>query len=145
MLGGEALTASLIGVAGLVGVYLAHPRGTGVSAVGLDMTPALSWTILTVGIAAAVAMLHRRLAMVFCAVVGVASLPMVIVSAVAATHHRPGPLGFTAVATVLYAAFFCANLAIGMWLIPDHIEGPAWLHTGRRSSDGRDESAGHRS
>jgi hypothetical protein len=138
MLGGEALAATLIGVAGLLGVYLTRPRKTGVSAVGLDMTPAMSWTVSAVGIAAAVAMLHRRLAMVFCAVVAAASLTMVIVSAVAATHHAPGPLGFTAGATVLYAVFFCANLAIGMWLIPDHIEGPAWLHVRRDPPDGCD-------
>ena len=144
MLAGEASAATLLGLTGLLVVYLAGPRGTGVSIMGLDMTPALCWTLLAVGVAAAVAMLHRRIALVFCATVGSAALAMVIVSAVAATHHAPGPLGFTATATVLYAVFFCANLAIGMWLVPDHIEGQAWLRVKGSPPDIGDKRADRR-
>jgi hypothetical protein len=127
MLGGEALVATLIGLAGLGGVYLAPPRGMSVSAVGLDVTPTLSWSLIGLGVLTAGSMLARRLAMVLSAVVVTASLFLVIICAVAATDHDPGPLGFTAAATVLYAVIFCANLAIGMWLVPNHIEGPVWL------------------
>src|SRR5207244_13437281 len=125
------MSARLIGVAGLIGVYVERPRGVGVYAVGLDLTPALSWALVAVGAAAGSAMLHRRVAKVFTAAMAIVSLPMVITSAVAATHHTPGPFGFTAGATVLYAAVFCANLGTGIWLIPNHVEGPTWMHTGR--------------
>lgn len=139
----EAVLVSLLGVAGLVGVYGATPRGTGVSVLGLDMTPVLSWTMLATGVAAAVSMLHRRFAMVFSAVVAVAALVMVIVSAVAAAHHDPGPLGFTAADTLLYGVLFCYNLAVGMWLVPNHIEGPTWMHVRRsRARKGSDAPTG---
>lgn len=145
MLAGQSFAATVIGAAGLIGVYVVHPRGTGVYALGLDMTAALSWIVIAVGTAAALATLHRRLAKVFSFTVAVTSLPMVIVSAVATSHHDPGPLGFTAGSSVLYAAFFCANLATGIWLIPNHIEGPAWVHTRKRSADGSDASVRDRS
>jgi hypothetical protein len=127
MLGAQALVALAIGVAGLIGVYGLIPRGTGRAAVGLDFTPAFSWTLAAVGVAAAISLLHRRLAKVYSFTAGAVALLMVIVSAVGATHGDPGPLGFTVGAAVLYCAFFCANLATAMWLIPNHIEGPAWL------------------
>lgn len=142
MLAGEAMAGAVIGAAGLIGVYLVRPRGTPVWALGLHMTPALSWAVLAVGVAAAVSMLHRRLAMVFTSAVGAASLVLVIVSAVATTHHAPGPLGFTAASTVLYGVIFCANLAIGMWLVPNHIEGPAWVSVKRATREGRRRSRG---
>jgi hypothetical protein len=139
----EALVLITLGVVGLLGVFNASPRGTGTSALGLDMTPALSATILAVGVVATVCMLHRRLAMVFSAVVAVVAVFMVIVSAVAAVHEDPGPMGFTVGVTLLYAVLFSYNLAIAMWLIPDHIEGPAWVHRRRSNGHpGHDESAG---
>ena len=119
--------STLIGLGGLAGTYLARPRGTSVRVIGIDLTPAQSWLLVALGVLAGAAICARRLAMVFTALVAPLSLLMVIVSAVAATHHDPGPFGFTAAATVLYAVIFCANLATGMWLIPNHLEGPAWV------------------
>ncbi len=145
MLGVESIAASVIGAAGLIGVYAVRPRGLGMSAVGLDMTPALSWTLIGVGAAAGITIMHRRLATVFCFAVGAASLTLVIIGGVASTHHHPGPLGFTPAATMLYSAFFCANLAIGMWLLPNNIEGPAWHHAKNRSEDDLDGCAGDQS
>ncbi len=127
------IESAVLATLGLAGLFVAESQGKAVSAIGLDVTPALSWTALAVGVAAATSIIHRRLAVVFSAVVAVASVFMVIVCAVAAAHHHPGPLGFTAAATLLYAALFCANLAIGMWLIPNHIEGPTWIRR-RRSA-----------
>lgn len=145
MLGAQALVALAIGVAGLLGVYALVPRGTGVAAVGLDFTPAFSWTLAAVGVAAGLSMLHRRLAMSYSFGVGAVALLMVVFSAVGATHHDPGPFGFTVGAAILYSAFFCANLATAMWLVPNHIEGPAWLDPTQVTTDDSDASLGDRS
>lgn len=145
MLFAQAFAALIVGLAGLIVVDVAVPRGTGAMAVGLILTPAFCWTMIVVGLGAATATLHRGLAKAFSVTVGIAALVMVFASAVAATHHDPGPMGFTPGAAVLYATFFCVNLAIGMWLVPNHIEGPAWVHTGQPQDDDVYRSTGRHS
>lgn len=135
MLRGEALPAVAIGVVGLVVADAGPPW--------LPLTPALSGTLLGIGVAAALASLWRRVALVFSVTVATASLFLVIIAAVAAAHHQPGPLALTNAAVLLWALLFCYHLAVGMWLVPDRIEGPAWLRTRKTSGTPR-SAAGHR-
>ncbi|MCV7202733.1 hypothetical protein B7435_28175 [Mycolicibacterium peregrinum] len=119
MLRGEALPAIAIGILGLLDAYLGPSW--------LPLPPALSGTLLAIGITAAVASVWRRVAVYFSAALATASLFLVIISAVAATHHQPGPLALTNAAILLWALLFCYHIAVGMWLIPDRIGGPAWI------------------
>ncbi|MCA4752639.1 hypothetical protein [Mycolicibacterium fortuitum] len=119
MLRGEAVPAMTIGVAGLVDTYLGPPW--------LPLTPALSATLLAIGLAAAVASMWRPIAVAFSVVLATASLYLVVISAVAAAHHQPGPLALTNAAILLWALLFCYHIGVGMWLVPDRVAGPAWL------------------
>ncbi len=139
LLGAEALATGLFGLAGLIGVYLVAPHDVGFTVAGLILTPTLSWVMLGIAAIAVASLLYRRLALVSTAVLGTCALGLVIVAAVAAAHHAPGPLGFTTAAIVLWAVVFCYNLALGMWVAPDHIEGPAWVPRRRtRRAEDRD-------
>lgn len=140
LLGGEAVVLALLGTVALCGVFLVEPRGTGFSLGTVTLTVALSWTLIGTAGAAAVAVLRRRLALWFTAVVSVAALLLMFVGATAGAHHDPGPLGFSAASTLFFAPIFCFNFAVGIWLVPNHIEGPAWLP--RRSARPRHAAAG---
>ncbi|CAN5299158.1 hypothetical protein BH11ACT7_BH11ACT7_01310 [soil metagenome] len=142
MLAIEALLVTALGFTGVIVVALRAHRGSGVRVWGLDVTPALSWTLVGIGIAAGAALLHRRIAMVFTTSVTVTALTLIVVSGAAAVHDDPGPLGFTAGVTLLYGVLFSYNLAVGIWLVPNHIEGPTWIHTARgpRRDDRASES-----
>ncbi|MCG7606257.1 MULTISPECIES: hypothetical protein [Mycobacterium] len=131
----EAVPAMVIGVVGLVDAYDGTPW--------LPLTPALSATLLGIGVAAALASVWRRVALVFSATLATASLFLVIISAVAAAHHQPGPLALTNAAILLWALLFCYHLAVGMWLVPDRIGGPAWIPRRNTSRTPRGAS-GHR-
>lgn len=140
LLGAEALVAGVLALVGLIGVYLVAPHHVGFTVAGLILTPTLSWVMLGIAATAVASLLYRRLALVSTAVVGTCALGLVIVAAVAAAHHAPGPLGFTTAAIVLWAVVFCYNLAVGMWAVPDHIEGPEWVPRRQKSrrAEGRD-------
>lgn len=127
LLGGEAAVLALLGTVALCGVFLAEPRGTGFSLGAVTLTAALSWTLIGTAGAAAVAVLNRRLALWFTAVASICALLLMFVGAVAGVHHDPGPLDFSAASTLFFAPIFCFNFALGIWLVPNHIEGPAWL------------------
>ena len=126
LLAAEAAAAAMVGVAGLIGVAVA-PGGSGFRVAGVPLTPALSAVMLGIGAAAAAAMIHRRAAKLFSAGVTAAAVALMVICAVAAAHHDPGPLGFTAPAILIWAVLFCYNLGLGMWLLPDQIQGPEWL------------------
>lgn len=87
---------------------------------------ALAWSLLGVGIAAAVAASWRRLALLITATICVAAVGLVVVCAVAGAHHAH-PFGSTTAVLLVWAALFCYDFAIAVWLVPDHIEGPAWV------------------
>ncbi|GJF12981.1 hypothetical protein NGTWS0302_32660 [Mycolicibacterium cyprinidarum] len=140
LLGTEAVVLALIGIVALSGVFFGEPKGTGFSLGAVTFTPALSWTLIGVAGAAAVAVAQRRLALWFTAVTSVAALLLMFIGAVAGIHHEPGPLDFSAASTLLFTPIFCFNFAVGIWLVPDHIEGPGWLP--RRSARGREVRAG---
>jgi hypothetical protein len=93
----------------------------------------LAWSLLGVGIVAAVAASWRRVALPLTATICVAALGLVVICAVAGAHHAH-PFGSTTAVLLLWSALFCYNFAIAIWLVPDHIEGPAWVPR-RRSSD----------
>ncbi|WP_264001426.1 hypothetical protein, partial [Mycolicibacterium gadium] len=85
----------------------------------------LGWCLLGVAVATGVAALWRRLALMVTGSVSVAAVILVVVCAVAGAHHSH-PFGSTAPVLLVWAALFCYNLAVAIWLVPDHIEGPAW-------------------
>ena len=126
LLGAEALVAGMLGLTGLIGVFRVAPHDR-FPVAGLVLTPILSWVVLGIAAAAVAAMLYRWLALLLTGVLSASALALVVISAVGAAHHAPGPLGFTGAAILLWAVVFCYNLAVGMWLAPDHIEGPAWV------------------
>lgn len=137
-LGAQALIAGGCGAAGLIAIYLLSPVRTQFRVIGLSVTPALSWALIGIAAAAAIAASRRRVALLFTAITSVATLLVVIVAAVATTHSSPGPLGFDAAAIVLWAVLFAYNFGLGIWLIPDHIEGPDWIPRRRRPSRATD-------
>ena len=96
---------------------------------GIVVTPALGALILALGAGAALATTRLSLARRFCGAVAIAALTLVIISGVAATNFTAGPLGFTDGATLLYSAVFVVHFAMGVWLIPDRLEGPEWTPT----------------
>jgi hypothetical protein len=127
LLAAEATVAIAIGVAGLITSVLTETTGTDFEVAGVPLTPTLSALLVIIGATAAASMVHRRAAKWFGAVLSVGAIALVVVSAVAAAHHDPGPLGFTAPAIVLWAVVFCYNLGLLMWLLPDQLEGPPWV------------------
>ncbi|SOX53100.1 hypothetical protein MAAFP003_1770 [Mycobacterium ahvazicum] len=142
LLAGEAVVAAAIGVTGLVAMFLIAPTRVGLSLVGVPVTATLSCVMLGLAAAAALSTIHRRLALLFCAVVSVIALGFVFVAAVAGVHHSPGPMGFTPTAILWWAAVFCYNFGLGFWLIPDHLEGPEWIR--RRRTEERSGGSGRR-
>ena len=136
LLGAEALGAGILGLAGLIGVFVVAPHDVAFTVAGVILTPTLSWVMLGIAATAVAALLCRRLALLFTAVLSSCAVALVVISAVSAAPHAPGPLGFTAAAILLWAVVFCYNFAVGMWLVPDNIEGPAWVP--RRQKTRRD-------
>lgn len=136
LLAAEALAVGLLGVSGLVGVAV-RPAGVGFSVAGVPLTPALSWTLLGIGVAGAVALIHRRFALLYSAAACIAAIALVVIAAVAASHQAPGPLGLTAPAILLWAVLFCYNFTVAFWLVPDHLGGPAWVRKRPRHSADR--------
>ncbi|CAM4275861.1 hypothetical protein MB901379_01461 [Mycobacterium basiliense] len=134
-LGAEAVAASSCGAAGLIAFYVAAPTRTQFPVAGLSVTPGLCWVLLGIAVTAAVAASRRRLALLFTAAASVCAVSLMFVDAIASTRSGPGPLGFDPAAIVLWGVLFCYNFGLGMWLIPDHLEGPDWVPTGQRSRD----------
>ncbi len=133
----EAVATGIAGSGGLIGLAVSSPDGAGPVVVGIQITAGLSFALLVVAAAAAVAVTHRRVATVVTASMSIVAIILVTLCAVAATHSDPGPFGSTAPVMLLWAVVFCYNFAVGVWLVPDHIEGPAWLPRRRtpRSTD----------
>ena len=126
----EAVACGLLGLLGFVGILI-RGRARVFCPLGLPLTPGLSAVLLGLAAASALAMITRTAAKVFLVVVSSAAVALVIGCGVAAAHQRPGPLGFTAAAIVWWAVVFCYNLGLGIWVIPDHIEGRAWVRRRR--------------
>jgi hypothetical protein len=138
ILAGEAVATGVLGVVGLIGV-LVRPQHDGWWVLGVPLTPALSVVMLGIAALAAVSSMHRRTAKVFTLGMGAAAVALMIICSVAAVHHVPGPMGFTAPAILLWTILFCWSIASAMWILPDEIEGPAWIS--KRRTRHRTDSA----
>lgn len=140
-LAAEAVVLIGLAAAGLLAITLRGPLSFDGDA-GLDVTPELCVLMLAVGAGAALAATRLSVARRFCGAVAIAALTLVIISGVAATSFTAGPLGFTDGATLLYAALFVAHFAMGVWLIPDRLEGPEWTPAPQDESGQRGRSVG---
>jgi hypothetical protein len=125
-LAAQAVALGVLGVTGLIGV-LVRPHADGWRLLGVPLTPALSAVLLVIAGAATLGSAHRGSAKVFTLAVSAIAVTLMVVCSVAAAHHDPGPLGFTAPAILLWAVLFCYNLGSAMWILPDQIQGPAWI------------------
>jgi len=120
------VVSAALGATGLLGVLI-RDRSDPLRPLGLPLTPGLSIALLVLALAAGGATAGRPAAKVFLLAASSTAVALVIGAGVAAAHQRPGPLGFTATAIVWWAIVFCYNLGLGIWMIPDHLEGPAWV------------------
>jgi len=118
----------VLGIAGIIALA-AHPGGGRVLGLGLP-----SWQVgllLGFGMLAVVAALWRRMAVILTAGAAVLFVVMLVIASVAAARGTPRS-GFDASDIVLYGVLAGLNLALLMWLIPDSLEGPAWIPRRRR-------------
>lgn len=138
MLAAEAVMTGLLGLAGLIKVAL-DDRHRGWSVLGVPLTVPLSVVLLVIGCAAALACTRRQAAKIFTLTMSAATVAVMIICGVAAAHHDPGPLGFTAPAILLWTVLFCWSIASAMWVMPDQIQGPDWINRRRDTASGRRE------
>lgn len=117
-----------LGVAGYVSAA-AHPHAppTGAPVLGLALTPWHSALFVGLGVLAVIGVVRRHAAITAAALSTVAFLALVIIGAIAAAHHVPGPLGFEPRDIVLHGVLGVANFAVLYWLLPDVLEGPDWV------------------
>lgn len=124
----EGVLLSAFGVVGLVSAALyPHAGPTGVPVLGLASTSAHSGMLLAFGVVAIAAVGNRRAALIVTALSAVAYVVLLFFGSVAAAHKLPTPMGFHDADIVLYGVLAVINLALLMWLIPDQLEGPAWV------------------
>ncbi|KMO73248.1 hypothetical protein BST22_02200 [Mycolicibacterium chubuense] len=133
LLAAEALAMGLLGVVGLIGVAV-DDRHAGWRVLGVPLTPWLSAVLVGIGAAAAMARTRRQVAKVFTLTMSAVAVAVMVICGVASAHRDPGPLGFTAPAILLWTLLFCWSIALAIWVLPDQIEGPAWLPR-RRGTD----------
>ena len=120
----EGVVLSTLGIAGVVS-STAHPGGA--RALGLHLSPWQLGFFLGFGVLAVVAGLRRRAAVVMTAGASVLFVVMLVISSVAAASGAQRSTGLVASDIVLYGVLAGLNLAVLMWLIPDALEGPAWI------------------
>ena len=106
-----------------------HPDSppTGAPVLVLALTPWHSAVLVGFGLLAMLSTLKRRAAVVVTSLSAVFFLGLVLIGAVSAAHHAPGPLGFEARDIVLHGLVAALNFAVLYWLIPDVLEGPDWV------------------
>jgi len=120
----EGVALSALGIAGIIS-STAH-RG-GARALGLELAPWQAGMLLGLGLLAVVPALWRRVAVVLTAGAAVLFVVMLVISSVAAARGAPRSTGLDASDIVLYGVLAGLNFALLMWLIPDALEGPAWI------------------
>lgn len=103
----------------------------GVAVLGLTLTPWHSAVLLATGVGLALSAVRRRASVTAAAIAAVAYLILVFYGAVAAVHHAPGPLGLGAPSIVLHGFISSISLGILYWLLPDTLEGQAWVRRRR--------------
>ncbi len=124
----EGVVLSMLGIAGVVS-STAHPGGA--RALGVELPLWQAGLLLGVGVLAVVAGLWRRVAVVLTAGAAMLFVVMVVISSVAAARGARST-GLDASDIVLYGVLAGLNLAVLMWLVPDALEGPAWIPRRRR-------------
>jgi hypothetical protein len=147
---GEGLLLVTLGIWGF-GSAAAQPHvGAAGAPVGwLALTRAHSVVLLGFGLCAMVATIRRRPTVIVTGVGVVAFLLLFTIGTAAAARHTPWVLGFDLRDSVLHAALLAFNLALLIWLVPDALEGPAWVqrqgrapgdpHRGRQSGPAGDQ------
>lgn len=117
-----------LGVAGFVSAAL-HPDAppTGAPVLWLALTPWHSALLAGLGALAVIGVVQRHAAIAAAALCTVVFAALVIIGAVAAAHHAPGPLGFEARDIVLHGVLAVISFAVLYWLLPDVLEGPDWV------------------
>lgn len=117
-----------LGVAGFVSAAThPHAPSTGAPVLGLALTPWHSALLAGLGVLAVIGVVQRHAAITVAAVNTVAFVALVIVGAIAAAHHVPGPLGFEPRDIVLHGVLGVVNFGVLFWLLPDVLEGPEWV------------------
>ncbi|WP_165774204.1 DUF4383 domain-containing protein [Mycolicibacterium sphagni] len=125
----EGVLLIALGIAGFASDAM-HPDATPVGSALVSVLAMTHWhsaILLSFGVLAMLSSLRRRAAITITAVGAVVFAGLVIVGAVAAAHHAPGPLGLEPRDIVLHGVLAAANLAVLYWLIPDVLEGPDWI------------------
>ncbi|OCB36413.1 hypothetical protein A5676_21365 [Mycobacterium malmoense] len=131
----DAALLIALGAAGLVSAAShRHAPPTGAPVLGLALTPWHSTLLLGLGVLAAVGVVGRHAAVAAAALCTVVFAALVIIGAIAAAHHAPGPLGFEPRDIVLHGVLAVTSFAVLYWLLPDVLEGPDWV---RRKETGR--------
>jgi hypothetical protein len=136
----------VLGVWGLAAA-LAYPDAgpTGAPVLWLALNPAHSGLLLGFGVLAVFATIRRRPTVIITGVGAVAFTLLFMIGTVAAARSAPWLLGFDPGDSVLHGLLLVFNLALLMWLVPDALEGPAWIRRHRRQppeSRPRDRSPG---
>ncbi|WP_406813627.1 DUF4383 domain-containing protein [Mycobacterium sp. M23085] len=126
-----------LGVAGFVSAaFHPHAPPTGAPVLWLALTPWHSALLAGLGALAVIGVVQRHAAIAATALCTVVFAALVIIGAVAAAHHAPGPLGFEARDIVLHGVLAAISFAVLYWLLPDVLEGPDWVprkQTGNRA------------
>jgi hypothetical protein len=137
----QGVVVSTLGLAGIVSSAVhSHAPASGAPVLGLALTYAHGGLLLGFGVLASLSALRRRTTVMLTATATVVFFVLVIIGGVAVAHATPGPLGFAPSDIVLHAVIAAVNLALLMWLIPDLVEGPAWI----RHRDYRPQEPTHR-
>lgn len=126
MLAAQAVVLAVLAVLTLAVTMVSAPHTRGPQIVGIGVGATLGWTLLGAAVAAGVAVMWRRVALVVTSVLSIAALTLVVTCAVAVVHGAH-PFGSTAPVLLVWASLCCYNFAVAMWLVPDQIEGPDWI------------------
>lgn len=132
----QGVLTGLLGAAA-VGWGIASPLAgpTRLPLLGLQFSLLQGALLLGYAALACLASSSRRTALWFIALALAVWFALMIISAVATTHHAPGPLGFDLRDMLLYAVLVAYNTGLLIWLNADAIEGLAWVPR-RRSRKG---------
>jgi hypothetical protein len=114
-LGAQGFAMGVFGGTGLAwSMANPHYGAAGAPLMWLRVTPLHCGLLLVVGVLTIFASLGRS-AVMFSRIAALSWFIVTVVSAVATSRHVPGPLGFDARDTVLYAALTAYNVALMAW------------------------------
>lgn len=131
----EGVLVAALGTAGII-VSAGQPGAGGASAevLGLALTPAHSVFLVGFGALAMLFSLRRRAAVVLTVTATIGFLALLLIGGVATGDAASGPFGFDPHDIVLNGVLVGINLALLIWLVPDLLEGPAWVRRRRQQT-----------